>query len=72
MDYFPNQNAMFDFCGNTFPLVRARLARNGRERMLLHHRWDRSMVKLDTIIVRCLEDSHLRHAPVMSTRGTPA
>ncbi|MBS0326157.1 MAG: TIGR03087 family PEP-CTERM/XrtA system glycosyltransferase [Proteobacteria bacterium] len=33
--------------------LRARLARAGRERMLSHHAWDRSMERLDAIIERC-------------------
>ncbi len=51
---------------------RARLARSGRERMLSHHRWDRSMAKLDTIIARCVEDFRLQHAAALSAPGTPA
>jgi sugar transferase (PEP-CTERM/EpsH1 system associated) len=39
---------------------RARLARSGRERMLSHHNWDRSMQRLDAIIERCLEASARR------------
>jgi sugar transferase (PEP-CTERM/EpsH1 system associated) len=33
---------------------RARLAHAGRERMLSHHAWDRSMERLDRILERCL------------------
>ena len=33
---------------------RARLARAGRDRMLSHHAWSRSMTRLDAIIDRCL------------------
>lgn len=36
------------------PALRARLARAGRDRMLSHHAWDRSMQRLDGIIERCL------------------
>ena len=35
--------------------LRGRLAAAGRERMLVHHDWDRSMQRLDGIIERCLE-----------------
>ena len=37
------------------PAERARLATAGRERMLSHHAWPRSMQRLDTIIGRCRE-----------------
>jgi sugar transferase (PEP-CTERM/EpsH1 system associated) len=33
---------------------RQRLARAGRERMLSHHSWNRSMLRLDHVIERCL------------------
>jgi hypothetical protein len=36
------------------PAERQRLALAGRERMLSHHAWDRSMQRLDRIIERCL------------------
>jgi hypothetical protein len=36
------------------PAERRRLAIAGRERMLSHHAWDRSMQRLDRIIERCL------------------
>jgi len=36
------------------PAERRRLAIAGRERMLSHHAWDRSMERLDRIIDRCL------------------
>jgi sugar transferase (PEP-CTERM/EpsH1 system associated) len=35
------------------PAERQRLSRAGRERMLSHHAWDRSMQRLDGIIERC-------------------
>lgn len=35
------------------PVERARLARDGRDRMLSHHAWPRSMERLDAIIERC-------------------
>jgi sugar transferase (PEP-CTERM/EpsH1 system associated) len=37
------------------PAERRRLATAGRERMLTHHAWPRSMERLDQILVRCLE-----------------
>jgi sugar transferase (PEP-CTERM/EpsH1 system associated) len=37
------------------PAERRRLAVAGRERMLSHHAWDRSMQRLDRIIDRCLD-----------------
>ena len=36
------------------PAERERLAVAGRERMLSHHAWDRSMQRLDRIIERCV------------------
>jgi glycosyltransferase involved in cell wall biosynthesis len=36
------------------PAERRRLAIAGRERMLSHHAWNRSMQRLDRIIERCL------------------
>jgi glycosyltransferase involved in cell wall biosynthesis len=36
------------------PAERRRLAVAGRERMLSHHAWDRSMQRLDRILDRCL------------------
>ena len=35
------------------PAERERLSRAGRERMLSHHAWPRSMQRLDAIIERC-------------------
>jgi len=40
------------------PVERQRLSRAGRERMLSHHAWDRSMQRLDGIVERCLNDFH--------------
>jgi sugar transferase (PEP-CTERM/EpsH1 system associated) len=40
------------------PAERRRLAVAGRERMLSHHAWDRSMQRLDRIIDRCLNSWH--------------
>jgi glycosyltransferase involved in cell wall biosynthesis len=39
------------------PVERERLARAGRERMLSHHSWDKSMDRLDGIIERCVDRS---------------
>jgi sugar transferase (PEP-CTERM/EpsH1 system associated) len=36
------------------PAERARLAGAGRERMLSHHDWAKSMLRLDTLIERCM------------------
>lgn len=36
---------------------RSRLSLAGRERMLSHHDWEKSMQRLDAIIARCLEES---------------
>jgi glycosyltransferase involved in cell wall biosynthesis len=36
------------------PAERQRLSRAGRARMLSHHAWDKSMLRLDGIIDRCL------------------
>ena len=36
------------------PVERERFSRAGRERMLSHHNWDQSMVRLDRIVERCL------------------
>ncbi|MBX6393240.1 MAG: TIGR03087 family PEP-CTERM/XrtA system glycosyltransferase [Burkholderiales bacterium] len=43
------------------PAERARLARAGRERVLSHHAWSKSMQRLDRIIERCLA-RHAEHA----------
>ncbi len=40
------------------PGERARLARAGRERMLSHHAWPKSMQRLDTLIEGCLSEFH--------------
>jgi hypothetical protein len=36
------------------PNERQRLARAGRERMLSHHSWTKSMARLDGIVERCV------------------
>jgi glycosyltransferase involved in cell wall biosynthesis len=48
---------------------RERLATAGRERMLSHHAWPRSMQRLDGIIERCVR-SHAEKTP--QTLRTPA
>lgn len=40
------------------PGERARLAAKGRERVLSHHDWGKSMVRMDAIIERCLRRFH--------------
>jgi glycosyltransferase involved in cell wall biosynthesis len=46
------------------PPERARLARAGRERMLSHHAWTRSMERLDGIIDRCRSRfQHVERSP---------
>ena len=47
------------------PTERERLASAGRQRMLSHHAWDRSMQRLDDIIARC------RQPFEQSPQGTP-
>jgi polysaccharide biosynthesis protein PslH len=49
------------------PAERKRLSLAGRERMLSHHDWDKSMQRLDGIIARCLEE-HARNAREAGTR----
>lgn len=39
------------------PAERARLSEAGRERMLSHHAWPKSMARLDGIIARCLQNT---------------
>jgi sugar transferase (PEP-CTERM/EpsH1 system associated) len=47
------------------PSERARLAASGRERMLSHHAWSRSMQRMDRIIERCLrKPTHARPRPL--------
>ena len=36
------------------PALRGRLALAGRERMLSHHAWDKSMRRMDGIVDRCI------------------
>lgn len=43
------------------PAERARLAQSGRDRMLSHHAWPRSMERLDAIIDRCLTEFRSKH-----------
>jgi polysaccharide biosynthesis protein PslH len=54
------------------PAERARLSRSGRERMLSHHAWPRSMQRLDTIIERCVSGCARRPGvPAPQTLRTP-
>ena len=46
------------------PELRARLATDGRARMLSHHAWPRSMQRLDSIIERCLAARRRSVAPL--------
>ncbi|MCC6250697.1 MAG: TIGR03087 family PEP-CTERM/XrtA system glycosyltransferase [Rubrivivax sp.] len=46
---------------------RDRLAKAGRERMLSHHAWPRSMQRLDGIIERCVRDFAQPHAANVRT-----
>ena len=55
------------------PAERARLATSGRERMLGHHSWPRSMQRLDAIIERCVGGFAQRRAAADApTLGKPA
>ncbi len=55
------------------PQERARLATSGRDRMLSHHAWPRSMQRLDAIIERCVSGFPQRHgAAAVHTVRTPA
>jgi hypothetical protein len=42
----------------TDPAERDRLARSGRERVLSHHDWRNSMIRMEGIIARCMEKFH--------------
>jgi len=54
------------------PEERARLSQAGRARMLSHHAWDRSMLRLDAIIERCVAEHRPRTERVASTpRAAP-
>jgi sugar transferase (PEP-CTERM/EpsH1 system associated) len=53
-------DAILRLLGN--PAERARLAAAGRSRMLTHHAWDHSMLRLDCIIERCLAARSRRSA----------
>jgi len=53
------------------PIERRRLAMAGRERMLSHHAWPKSMLRLDALIERCLRGFAERHPnPSSSPRIT--
>jgi sugar transferase (PEP-CTERM/EpsH1 system associated) len=49
------------------PAERRRLAQSGRERMLSHHDWARSMQRLDAIIESCLARRAARHPQTLRT-----
>jgi glycosyltransferase involved in cell wall biosynthesis len=50
------------------PNERARLAHAGRQRMLSHHDWSRSMQRLDRIIERCVGEAQ-PHPGVMRDKA---
>jgi glycosyltransferase involved in cell wall biosynthesis len=50
----------------TDPSERRRLGAAGRERMLTHHAWDRSMRRLDGIIDRCVRDRPATELPQLA------
>jgi sugar transferase (PEP-CTERM/EpsH1 system associated) len=52
------------------PAERQRLALAGRNRMLSHHAWERSMQRLDRIIERCRESWRSAHARPTFEAGT--
>ncbi|MBX3601537.1 MAG: TIGR03087 family PEP-CTERM/XrtA system glycosyltransferase [Rubrivivax sp.] len=55
------------------PEERARLATSGRERMLSHHAWPRSMQRLDAIIERCTSGfAQRRGGAAARTQRNPA
>jgi hypothetical protein len=49
------------------PAARARLSAAGRERMLTHHAWPRSMERLDRIITRCIDRFRERKVSISET-----
>ncbi len=49
------------------PAERARLATAGRERMLSHHAWPRSMQRLDGIIEACVQRFAQQHSQTLRT-----
>lgn len=51
------------------PAERARLAQAGRERMLSHHDWAKSMTRLDALIERCVQNFG---APALPKKTIPA
>ena len=51
------------------PAERARLAAAGRERMLSHHDWSRSMLRLDAIIDRCRQQFAQRHSALLESKA---
>jgi glycosyltransferase involved in cell wall biosynthesis len=53
------------------PDLRAQLATAGRERMLSHHAWPRSMQRLDAIIERCRTRYCTNGASGLAHQGNP-
>ena len=51
------------------PAERARLATAGRERMLSHHDWSRSMLRLDSIINRCRDQFARQHTGLLESNA---
>ena len=49
------------------PVERQRLAQAGRQRMLSHHAWPRSMQRLDAIIERCLQGRARQPEPALES-----
>jgi polysaccharide biosynthesis protein PslH len=62
--------AILRICDN--PAERGRLAVAGRERMLTHHAWPRSMQRLDGIIADCLRRFAAAHPQYTLPAGIPA
>ena len=54
------------------PAERARLAAAGRERVLTHHAWSRSMQRLDGIIERCMHQAHASQSTSANALRNPA
>ena len=51
------------------PGERARLSAAGRERMLSHHDWSRSMLRLDSIIDRCRGQFAQQHTALLESKA---
>ncbi len=54
------------------PAERMRLAAAGRERVLSHHAWPRSMQRLDGIIERCVQTARASQPTAANALRTPA